>query len=60
LADGSGLPVQFLALQTDPIAIVLVAGAELGRHQGYAAARADRRTVVIHGVSIPGSRAYTS
>ena len=59
-AGGSLVLVQLLAFEADPVALVLVVGAERGGHQGHAAAWADRRTVVvIHAVSIPGSAALS-
>jgi hypothetical protein len=55
-AGGSLGLVRLLALEADPVALLLVVGAERGGHQGHAAAWADRRTVVvIHPMSIPGS-----
>jgi hypothetical protein len=47
--------VQLLAFKADPVALVPVVSTERGGHHGHAAARADRRAlVVIHVVSIPG------
>ena len=60
-AGGSLVLVQLLAFEADPVAFVLVAGAERGGHHGHAAAWADRRTVVvIHAVSIPAPERVTS
>jgi hypothetical protein len=59
-AGGSLVLVQLLALEADPVALLLAVGAERGGHQGHAAAWADRRTVVvIHAMSIPGSTALS-
>lgn len=53
-ACGSLVLVQLLAFEADPVALVVLVGAERGGHHGHAAAWADRRTVVvIHAVSIP-------
>ena len=55
-AGGSLVLVELLAFEADPVALVVVVGAERGGHLGHAAAWADRRTVVvIHAVSIPGA-----
>jgi hypothetical protein len=55
-ACGSLVVVQLLAFDADPVALVVVLGAERGGHHGHAAAWADRRTVVVmHAVSIPRS-----
>src|SRR5438270_759671 len=42
----SGKPVEFLAFEADPLALVVLAGAESGRHHGHAAGRTDRWAVV--------------
>lgn len=48
-APGSVRPLEFLTLEADPFAVVVLAGAESGRHHGHTAGCADRRTVVsIH------------
>ena len=39
--------VQLLAFEADPVAFVLLIGAERSGHHGHTAARTDRRTVVV-------------
>ena len=46
-------PLEFLAFEADPFAVMVLPRAESGRHHGHAAGRTDRRTVVsIHATSI--------
>lgn len=48
---------ELLALETDPVVVALVVGAQLGRHHRHPAARADRRPVfVLHRLGIPIAR----
>jgi hypothetical protein len=50
-------PVEFLAFEADPFAVMVLPRAESGRHHGHAAGRTDRRMVVsIHATSTPYSR----
>ena len=56
-ACGSLVLVELLAFEADPVALALGVSAERGGHHGHAAARADRRAVIVfHAVSIPSSR----
>jgi hypothetical protein len=55
-AHGSLVLVQLLAFEADPVALVVLVGAERGGHHGHAAPWTDRRAVIVfHAVSIPGS-----